>query len=259
MPNPSPDPLSPDSRVPISLFISDLHLSPETPTGTDTLLRFLRETAPQAESLYVLGDLFEYWIGDEGLDQPYAKQIAQAFRTLADRGVRTYFMHGNRDFLIGERFAQASGLQLLRDPALVDLYGTPTVLMHGDTLCSDDYEYQKFRAMVRNPAWQQAFLTKPLDERVRMAREVRGKSEQAKQVKDMTIMDVAPATVDDAFRAHHYARLIHGHTHRPARHEHKVDGRDCERWVLADWYDHGSYLLCDPRGCRAQPLGRPAG
>ncbi len=127
--------------------------------------------------------------------------------------------------------------------------------MHGDTLCSDDVEYQKFRAMVRNPAWQQAFLGKPLDERVRMAREVRGQSEQAKQVKDMTIMDVTPETVDAAFRAHHYARLIHGHTHRPARHEHQVDGHACERWVLADWYDHGSYLLCDADGCRAQPLG----
>ena len=236
-----------------TLFISDLHLSPDTTEATGALLRFLRETAPAADALYVLGDLFEYWIGDEGLDQPYAMQVARAFRALADRGMRVYFMHGNRDFLIGARFAQASGMQLLPDPTLVALYGTPTLLMHGDTLCSADQEYQKFRAMVRNRAWQQAFLAKALDERVRMAREVRGKSEQAKQVKDMTIMDVTPATVDDAFRAHHYARLIHGHTHRPAHHEHKVDGRTCERWVLADWYEHGSYLLCDANGCRAQP------
>ena len=236
-----------------TLFISDLHLSPDTTEATGALLRFLRETAPAADALYVLGDLFEYWIGDEGLDQPYAMQVARAFRALADRGMRVYFMHGNRDFLIGARFAQASGMQLLPDPTLVALYGTPTLLMHGDTLCSADQEYQKFRAMVRNRAWQQAFIAKPLDERVRMAREVRGKSEQAKQVKDMTIMDVTPATVDDAFRAHHYARLIHGHTHRPAYHEHKVDGRTCERWVLADWYEHGSYLLCDANGCRAQP------
>src|SRR5258706_4094936 len=182
--------------MPHTLFISDLHLSPETPAATDTLLRFLRETAPQAQTLYVLGDLFEYWIGDEGLAQPYAKQVAQAFRAVAERGVHGYFMHGNRDFLLGERFAQASGLQLLPDPTLVDLYGRPTVLMHGDTLCSDDHEYQKFRAMVRNPAWQQAFLAKPLDERMRMAQEVRGKSEHAKQVKDMAIMDVTPASVD---------------------------------------------------------------
>jgi UDP-2,3-diacylglucosamine hydrolase len=246
--------LNPQSRVPFSLFISDLHLSPETTEPTDALLRFLCETAPAADALYVLGDLFEYWIGDEGLDQPYAGQIAKAFRALAHSGVHVCFMHGNRDFLIGARFAQTSGMQLLADPTLLTLYGTPTLLMHGDTLCRDDQEYQKFRTMVRDPAWQQAFLARPLDERIRMAREVRGKSEQAKQVKDLTIMDVAPSAVDDAFRAHHYARLIHGHTHRPAHHEHKVDGRVCERWVLADWYEHGSYLLCDADGCRAQPL-----
>ena len=238
-----------------TLFISDLHLSPDTPAATDALTHFLRNTAPAADALYVLGDLFEYWIGDEGLEQPFAKSLAQAFRALADGGVPVYFMHGNRDFLLGKRFALASGMKLLTDPNVVDLYGTRTLLMHGDTLCSDDVEYQKFRVMVRDPAWQQAFLAKPLDERMRMAREVRGRSEQAKQVKDMTIMDVAPATVDNALRSHGYARLIHGHTHRPARHEHKVDGRDCERWVLADWYDHGSYLLCDANGCRAQALG----
>ena len=240
--------------MPHALFISDLHLSQETDAATQTLLRFLRDTASHAEALYVLGDLFEYWIGDEGLAQPYARQVVEGFKVLADHGVRTYFMHGNRDFLLGERVAHAGGLQLLSDPTVVDLYGTPTLLMHGDTLCSDDHEYQRFRAMVRNPAWQQAFLAKPLDERVRMAREVRGKSEQAKQVKDMTIMDVAFATVDDAFRAHRYPRLIHGHTHRPARHEHMVDGRGCERWVLGDWYDHGSYLVCDADGCRAVQL-----
>ena len=240
--------------MPHTLFISDLHLSPDTPKAIDTLRRFLRETAPAAESLYVLGDLFEYWIGDEGLAQPFAQELAQAFRALGQRGTHVYFMHGNRDFLIGERFALASGMRLLADPTVVDLYGTRTVLMHGDTLCSDDHEYQEFRALVRNPAWQQAFLAKPLDERTRMAREARGRSEQSKQVKDMTIMDVTPATVDSAFRAHHSARLIHGHTHRPAHHEHKVDGRDCERWVLADWYEHGSCLLCDANGCRAQAL-----
>jgi UDP-2,3-diacylglucosamine hydrolase len=238
----------------LSLFISDLHLSPDTTGANDTLARFLRETAPEAESLYVLGDLFEYWIGDEGLDQPYAMQIARALRALVDRGVRVNFMHGNRDFLIGEHFAQTSGVHLLPDPTLVNLYGTPTLLMHGDTLCSDDLEYQKFRAMVRDPAWQQVFLGNPVEERIRMAREARGRSEQAKQVKATTIMDVTAATVEDAFRSHRCARLIHGHTHRPAHHQHKVDGRTCERWVLADWYEHGSYLLCDAGGCRSLPL-----
>jgi len=237
-----------------TLFISDLHLSPDTPAATETLLQFLREKATAADALYVLGDLFEYWIGDEGLAQPFAQEVAAAFLALKKSGIPVYFMHGNRDFLVGERFALASGMKLLPDPTVVDLYGTPTLLMHGDTLCSDDVEYQKFRAMVRNPDWQQAFLAKPLEVRVRLAREVRGQSEQAKQVKEMTIMDVSPTAVDDAFRTHGYARLIHGHTHRPARHEHKVDGNGCERWVLADWYDHGSYLLCDAGGCQPQPL-----
>lgn len=240
--------------MPHTLFISDLHLAPDTQAATGSLLRFLRETAPDADALYVLGDLFEYWIGDEGLAQPFAQDVARAFHALAGGGVPVYFMHGNRDFLIGERFALASGMKLLPDPIVVDLHGTRSVLMHGDTLCSDDVEYQKFRTMVRNPAWQQAFLAKPMEERIRMAREVRGKSEQSKQVKDMAIMDVTPASVDDAFRSHGYARLIHGHTHRPARHQHEVDGHNCERWVLADWYGQGSYLSCDATGCRSVPL-----
>ena len=237
-----------------TLFISDLHLSPDTADANAALRRFLRNTAAGADALYVLGDLFEYWIGDEGLAQPFVQEIVQEFHAVARRGVALFFMHGNRDFLLGERFAAASGIKLLPDPALVDLYGTPTLLMHGDTLCSDDVEYQKFRAVVRNPDWQGAFLAKPLDERLRMAREVRGRSEDSKQMKDMAIMDVSPPAVENALRSHGYARLIHGHTHRPARHLHIVDGRECERWVLADWYDHGSYLVCDASGCRARPL-----
>jgi UDP-2,3-diacylglucosamine hydrolase len=237
-----------------TLFISDLHLAPDTPAANDSLLNFLERTAPAAEALYVLGDLFEYWIGDDGLEHPFARRIADAFRKLSDSGVRVYFMHGNRDFLIGGRFAGESGISILQDPTVVNLYGRPTLLMHGDTLCSDDVEYQKFRAMVRNPAWQRTFLSKPLSERTRMAQDVRGQSEQAKQLKDMAIMDVAPATVEEVLRRHTYPRMIHGHTHRPARHEHVVDGRLCERWVLADWYEQGSYLICDAAGCRAVPL-----
>ncbi|MGH9203908.1 MAG: UDP-2,3-diacylglucosamine diphosphatase, partial [Vicinamibacterales bacterium] len=140
------------------------------------------------------------------------------------------------------------------DETEVDLYGERTLLMHGDALCTDDVEYQKFRALARNPAWQRALLAKPIEERVRIAQALRGESEQAKQVKDIAIMDVAPATVESVLRAHGYPRLIHGHTHRPARHEHLVDGRRCERLVLADWYGQGSYLLCDTGGCRAIPI-----
>lgn len=243
--------------MPHTLFISDLHLAADTPAANQTLLAFLERTAPSADALYVLGDLFEYWIGDDGLEHPFARAIAGAFRKLSDRGVPVHFMHGNRDFLVGERFACESGMRILPDPVLVSLYGKPTLLMHGDTLCSGDVEYQKFRAMVRNPAWQHAFLAKPLAERIAMAREARGKSEQAKQAKDMAIMDVTPATVEEVLRRHGYPRLIHGHTHRPARHEHLVDGKTCERWVLADWYDHGSYLVCDASGCRPELLNRP--
>jgi UDP-2,3-diacylglucosamine hydrolase len=240
--------------MPHTLFISDLHLGPEAPEAAAILLRFLRETAPGADALYVLGDLFEYWIGDDSLGQPLEREVASAFLALAGLGVPVYFMRGNRDFLIGRRFARASGMKILRDPSLIDLYGTPTLLMHGDTLCTDDVEYQKFRARTRNPIVQWLFLRKSLSKRLQIAHDLRGRSEQAKKGKDMAIMDVTPAAVEAALRQHGYPRLIHGHTHRPARHQHVVDGRTCERWVLADWYDHGSYLLCDASGCRPQPL-----
>jgi UDP-2,3-diacylglucosamine hydrolase len=235
-------------------FISDLHLSPDRPPATETLLRFLADTAPAAERLYVLGDLFDYWIGDDTLALPFRRQVVEAFARLRARGTELFFMHGNRDFLIGERFAKASGMQLLADPTLVDLYGTRTLLMHGDTLCTDDVEYQRFRGMVRDPRWQAGFLAKPLEERIAAARAVRGESEQAKQAKQEAIMDVAPKTVEDTLRHHGCPRLIHGHTHRPARHEHVIDGRTCERWVLADWHEHRNYLVCDATGCRVENL-----
>lgn len=199
----------------------------------------------------MLGDLFEYWIGDDSLAQPFNRQVAEAFQGLARRGTQLYFMHGNRDFLIGEEFARAAGMTLLEDGTEIDLYGSRTLLMHGDALCTDDVEYQKLRAMVRNPAWQRTFLAKPIEERIRMAQALRGESEQAKQAKDAAIMDVSVPTVESVLRAHGYPRLIHGHTHRPARHEHVVDGRLCERFVLADWYQQGSYLACDADGCHA--------
>lgn len=237
-----------------SIFISDLHLAPERPEATDTLLGFLKHIADSVERFYVLGDLFEYWIGDEGLALPMPAAVAGAFRALSDRGTQVFFMHGNRDFLLGARFAAAAGMKLLADPTMVDLYGTPTLLMHGDTLCTDDVEYQRFRTMVRNPAWQSAFLAKPVEERIRMAQSVRGESEQAKQAKDMAIMDVSPETVEAALRAHGHPRLIHGHTHRPARHEHRIDGHISERFVLADWYEHCGYLVCDAKGCRSMNI-----
>lgn len=234
-----------------SYFISDLHLAPERPRCAETLLAFLREKAIDAEQLFILGDLFDYWIGDEALDEALPALVAAELRKLASTGTRVFFMHGNRDFLIGKRFAETSGAELLPDPFLVTLYGKPTLLMHGDTLCTGDTEYMKFREQVRNAAWQSRFLAKPVAERIKFARSVRAESEQAKQEKSMSIMDVSVPSVEAVLRAYRYPRLIHGHTHRPARHRHSIDGHECERFVLADWYEHGSYLHCDSDGCRS--------
>jgi UDP-2,3-diacylglucosamine hydrolase len=240
--------------VSFSLFISDLHLSPDTPAANSALQHFLDSQARQADALYVLGDLFEYWIGDDSLDGDFTPRICAGFSRLASHGVKLFFMRGNRDFMIGARFARESGMALLDDPCMIDLHGTPTLLMHGDTLCTDDLDYQKFRAMVRNAAWQKEFLAKSPAERTKIAQQARQHSELAKQSKQMAIMDVNLATVETVLRQQGYPRIIHGHTHRPACHLHVVDGKHCERFVLADWYSHGSYLICDANGCRALPL-----
>jgi UDP-2,3-diacylglucosamine hydrolase len=234
-----------------SIFISDLHLTQDRPESTETLLGFLRSTAGKAERLYILGDLFEYWVGDEALAEAMPAQVATALHELSAGNTEVFFIHGNRDFLIGTRFAEAAGLQILPDPSIVNLYDTPTILMHGDTLCTDDADYLRFRETVRDPAWQSEFLAKSVTERKQFAESVRRESESAKKIKSMAIMDVSPTAVESVFRQHDYARLIHGHTHRPARHEHLVDGHVCERQVLADWYERGSYLICNPDGCES--------
>ena len=234
-----------------SFFISDLHLAPERPQITEIFLSFLHDTAVKAERLYILGDLFEYWVGDETLEEPMPARVVQALAELSRTGTQIFFMHGNRDFLVGDRFAGAAGLQLLPDPFTVSLYGTPTLLMHGDTLCTDDIDYLQFRDTVRNPAWQQEFLAKSLAERTRIAQSVRSESEHAKKTKSMSIMDVSQSAVESTLRQHAYPRLIHGHTHRPATHEHRVDGHPCTRYVLADWFQRGSYLACNSDGCES--------
>lgn len=233
-----------------ALFVSDLHLCPSRPEINQTFFGFLRGPAARAQSLYILGDLFEYWAGDDD-DDPFNASVLDALHALSTSGPRVFIMHGNRDFLIGERFAQASGAELLPDPTLIDLFGTPTLLMHGDTLCTEDIGYQEFRKKVRNPAYQQQFLGQPLAARKQIIAGLRAENAEKKQLKSETIMDVTPAAVDAALRAHGYPRLIHGHTHRPALHRHVVDGHTCERWVLADWYTRGSYLKCDGAGCTA--------
>lgn len=237
-----------------SLFISDLHLCHTRPAINALFERFLRDIAPQAEALYILGDFFEYWAGDDDLIEPFHTAIARQLSALAASGTRLYLMHGNRDFLIGEAFQRAARITLLPDPTLIDLYGQPTLLMHGDTLCSDDVEYQAFRSQVRNPAWQRQFLATPLATRKAQIEALRQRSEQEKSSKAAEIMDTNADTVADTLRAYNYPRLIHGHTHRPAMHLHSVDGKTCERWVLTDWYKVGGYLRCDATGCVAHTL-----
>ena len=236
-----------------TLFASDLHLSPARPAINQTFFEFLRGPAARAEALYILGDLFEYWAGDDD-DDPFGASVLKALAEFSAHGVPLYLMHGNRDFLIGERFTAACRARVLPDPTLVNLYGAPTLLMHGDTLCTDDVRYLEFRARARNPAWQREFLAQPLPKRREIIAGLRSENAEEKKLKTEEIMDATQAGIEAALRAHGYPRLIHGHTHRPALHHHSVDGHDCERWVLADWYKSGSYLHCDAAGCRAVRL-----
>jgi UDP-2,3-diacylglucosamine hydrolase len=242
--------LNPES----SLFVSDLHLAVERPHVVEQFFAFLQGPAREAEALYVLGDLFEHWLGDDNAEDPLNAQVAQAFASLSASGPVVYFMHGNRDVLVGREFAARAGARLLDDPTLVDLHGTPTLLMHGDTLCTDDVEYLQFRAYAHNPQNQARFLGMPLIARRAEMDALRVRNVNAKLGKSAEIMDVNSRAVDEVLRGHRYPRLIHGHTHRPARHVHQVDGHTCERWVLADWYENGSYLSCDASGCKSVPL-----
>jgi UDP-2,3-diacylglucosamine hydrolase len=234
-------------RLTRTLFISDLHLDPSRPAIVAQFERFLSGAVPGADALYILGDLFEYWVGDDGLALPFPRRMAERLRT-ASASVPTFFMHGNRDFLAADRFARETGAKLLDDPTVIDLYGTRTLLLHGDTLCTDDTRYQAFRAQVRNPAWQKATLALPIEERLVLANRMRIESEGAKQAATMDIMDVAPAAVQRAFAESGCDLMIHGHTHRPARHVHGVGGRNRVRWVLPDWYEKGGYLEATPDG-----------
>lgn len=237
-----------------SLFISDLHLCDSRPEISRLFFHFLDTEARCADALYILGDLFEYWVGDDELSSPLNARVASALHELTKTGVHVYLMHGNRDFLLAQQFASASGARLLIDPSLIDLHGTPTLLMHGDTLCTDDQAYLQFRAQVRDPAWQAGFLSQPLAARQALAQQLRNQSEHAKQEKSADIMDVNADAVAQCLRQHGYPRLIHGHTHRPAQHMLAVDGHDCTRWVLQDWYHSGGYLRCDAHGCEAFTL-----
>lgn len=238
------------------LFISDLHLCVSRPEITQAFLYFLSNTATHANSLYILGDLFEYWAGDDDLEQHQG--LIAAFKSLASCGVRLYLMHGNRDFLIGPRFCDAANIQLLADPSLITLYGKRVLLSHGDALCTDDVDYQNFRDQVRDTRWQQDFLMQPLANRKQQIEAIRLRSEQEKSLKLAQIMDVNQDAVAALFSAYDFPELlIHGHTHRPKQHHLKLDGHQLTRWVLGDWYEQGSYLACDQNGCKAETLSSP--
>ena len=240
--------------MPHTLFISDLHLSEDQPHITQLFLNFTRDNATKADALYILGDLFEYWAGDDDRNTPFHRQIIAAMRSVSQHGTRLFIMHGNRDFLMDEQLAQECNASILPDPTLIDLYGTPTLLTHGDAQCTDDKEYQAFRKQVREPAWRASFLAQPLAQRKAQIEQLRKMSEDQKQSKALDIMDVNLNSIAELFRNHHYPRLIHGHTHRQKQHLHEVDGKKCERWVLGDWHQTGNALLCDASGCSFQAI-----
>jgi UDP-2,3-diacylglucosamine hydrolase len=228
-----------------TLFISDLHLDPARPHITDLFGKFIDGEARHAEALYILGDLFEAWVGDDD-PSDVGGFVAGKLRGLRDAGVPVYFMRGNRDFLLGDDYARRAGMTLLPDPAVVLLHGKPTLLMHGDLLCTDDVAYQQFRAQTRDPEWQRQFLSHPLPARLAFAEQARAASkahQSGLQTQGLmeAITDVAPATVEATLSRYGIDRLIHGHTHRPKVHEHH-GGR---RIVLGDWYEQGSVLRVD--------------
>ena len=241
-----------------TLFVSDLHLDPARPEITALFLRFLRSEAVDADALYILGDLFEAWVGDDVGGEP-AQSVRAALRALVDAGVPVFFQRGNRDFLAGARFASDTGARLLPDPAVVNLYGEPTLLMHGDLLCTGDAAYQAFRAQVRAPQWRQQFLAQPLAAREAFAAKARAASKEHQ--KDVgsggamdAITDVAPDAVAQTLTRYGVRRLIHGHTHRPAIHALDAGGRLARRIVLGDWYEQGSVLRVDPDGIELATL-----
>jgi UDP-2,3-diacylglucosamine hydrolase len=233
-----------------TLFISDLHLAPERLATVELFLGFLRGRGQDAEALYILGDLFDAWIGDDDDTPPYPA-IRTALRELTASGTRCHLMHGNRDFLIGRAFARDTGCSLLKDPTLVDFAGVPTLLMHGDLLCTDDVPYQKFRRRIRNPIVIRLALWKSLEKRRAIAAGYRQKSGAAMALKAESIMDVNQQTVEDYTRRFGAERLIHGHTHRPADHSFELGGRTLIRSVLAEWHeDRGEVIVCSKTGWR---------
>lgn len=234
------------------LFISDLHLSQNTTSTTRLFEKFIEQYAPAADTVYILGDFFEYWAGDDDCDSDdYHRHIISLLAGLKQKQTKLFIMHGNRDLLFGQTFAERCNATLLPDPTLINLFGQATLLTHGDALCTDDVAYQQFRSMVRSEAFQQQFLAKPLAERKAFIQQLRSQSKQQNQLKSEEIMDVNKDAVTELFRSHNYPTIIHGHTHRPKCHDHLIDEHLCKRWVLSDWHETGNMLKCDHHSWQA--------
>jgi len=238
-----------------TLFISDLHLQASKPEIGEQFLSFLEGEATKAEALYILGDLFEYWVGDDD-PNPHYTVMKGAIRALVDAGVPVFFMHGNRDFMIGEQFAEETAVTLLGDPESIELHGEQVLLSHGDALCTDDKHYQQMRLMTRNPDWQAMMRAKPLEERIAIAENARQQSQEYNASLEDDIMDVNRDAVVDTVREHGVDILLHGHTHRPAVHEVDLKDRTAIRIVLGDWYEQGSVVRWDETGPRLETLPR---
>ena len=223
-------------------FISDLHLTPERPASTRLFEEFLTNSAYLLERLYILGDLFEYWVGDDGADALGHAPVEIAIRKAVDAGTEVFFMHGNRDFLVGQEFARRAGCTLLPDPVVVTLERRAFLLTHGDALCTDDVEHQQSRQQMLSTKWKMVFLQKPLDRRIETATAMRRTSESAKRAKSMAVMDVNQQAVEALMRQHRVDTMIHGHTHLPAVHQFELDQKPAWRYVLGDWYEQGSAL-----------------
>ncbi len=230
-----------------TLFISDLHLDPDRPDITSQFLEFLDGEARSAEALYILGDLFEVWVGDDD-PEPEKRRAVAGLKRLTDLGVPCFVMHGNRDFLLGSRFAGETGCRILADPTIVHLYGSRVLTTHGDVLCTDDVSYQRLRTTVRDLGWQSMFLALSVEQRLALASEARAGSKEHVSSMSAEIMDVNPGAVEIAMRTASVTLLLHGHTHRPKVHDLVVDGKPAQRIVLGDWHDQGSVLRWNERG-----------
>ncbi|MGD8810183.1 MAG: UDP-2,3-diacylglucosamine diphosphatase [Gammaproteobacteria bacterium] len=235
------------------LFVSDLHLDADRPAAIDTFVDFIEREGVKSERFFILGDLFEVWVGDDD-DDPAMARVIDAIAQLRHYEVPCYVMHGNRDFLLGDAFAQRTGAKILTDYVTVDIYGQALLLTHGDLLCTDDTAYMKLRATVRDPQWQSNFLARPIEERRQIAASLRERSKTETAMKSGEIMDVNQSAVEETLRSHGVNLLVHGHTHRPGVHRFDIDGKPATRIVLGDWYTQGTILQWDRHGFKLRTL-----